>query len=409
MSRNGKNVSETDYGSEAYLRSVYGDEAYEASEDPQFRIKDWGIKAYEGAAPSIDYLIDGVLPKATPGLIASSGGLGKSYLLLDLCVRVASEPGEFGQFAMGGSIKERGVAVMVTAEDSYSAVHRRLDQILHPSEKPDLDKHLYIVPLPDAGGSVTFMRTLHGEFVMTKAWKDFCEQLDELGKIDLIVLDPLQTLVASDITSDPASAQAYWSAVSALCAKTGACVLTAHHMRKNSGEITSVGQAKEAVRGTSALTDGSRWSYVLYPANDEERETASQALGYTVGPLEFVWGAVVKSNDIGTTEPRAFLRDPETGLLIDRTEELGSEISAIQSVSDEQRERLFDEVRMRWSAARPFSSHPNAGPRWIGRWMVEQLGVTRGSARQYVKEWIADGSLIKGYHSTARVQGVRVA
>jgi len=179
-------------------------------------------------------------------------------------------------------------------------------------------------------------------------------------------------------------------------------------MRKGSGEITSVHQAKEAVRGTSALTDGSRWSYALYTATDEERDTASQALGYTIGPLEFCWGAVIKSNDIGSTEPRAFLRDPETGLLIDRTEELQTDVAAIQRVSDEQRQKIFDEVSYRWGTNRPFSSHPNAGTRWLGRWMVDTFGITRGAAREYIRQWMDEGLLVKTYHSTARLQGLRV-
>ena len=59
---------------------------------------------YAGGAEPIDFLIEGVMPRGVPGLLCSLGGIGKSYLLLDLCMKVAGGPGQFGQFALGGKI-----------------------------------------------------------------------------------------------------------------------------------------------------------------------------------------------------------------------------------------------------------------------------------------------------------------
>jgi len=50
----------------------------------------WGIERYEGWAPPIDWIIEGVLP-VTPGLIASMGGVGKSFLMLDAAIRIGQE------------------------------------------------------------------------------------------------------------------------------------------------------------------------------------------------------------------------------------------------------------------------------------------------------------------------------
>ena len=102
MSGNGQDFA-TGVPSEQFLRQLYGD-VYDEPVGPKFRITDWGIGRYEGQAPPIDWLIEGVLPRATPGLMASMGGIGKSYLLLDLCVRVAAGPGSGfgGQYALGG-------------------------------------------------------------------------------------------------------------------------------------------------------------------------------------------------------------------------------------------------------------------------------------------------------------------
>ena len=211
---NGKGVHKG-VPSEEDLRKIYGVEAFDAAAGLTFQIRDWGIERYKGSAPPIDWLIEDVLPRATPGLLASIGGIGKSYLLLDLCVRVAAGPGTgLGkQTALGGEIKQQGRAVMLTWEESHSAAHRRLDQILIPAEKERLQDHLFVVPISDTGKPVVFMKTIRGEYRMTSIWTDVCNEMIEFGA-DLIVLDPLQALVQSDINADPAAAQCWWGAVS---------------------------------------------------------------------------------------------------------------------------------------------------------------------------------------------------
>tara|TARA_R110002020_G_scaffold443124_1_gene654346 strand:- start:264 stop:1484 length:1221 start_codon:yes stop_codon:yes gene_type:complete len=405
MSTNGKEFDSTGVPNEEYLARIYGD-AWKDDSEPEFKIRDWGMSRYEGEAKPIDWLIEDILGRGVPGLISSMGGLGKSYLLLDVCICVASGSGEFGQFALGGAVQSSGKAVMVTAEESFSALHRRVDQILNPASKKKLEDRLFLVPLPDTGGTTTFMRTVRGECVMTGAWTRFCEQILELGDVDLVVLDPLQTLISAEL-NDPSAAQTFWAAVSALCAKSGASVLVAHHMRKQ-GEIIGTFQAREAIRGSSALVDGARWVYALWPASDDERTTSSEAMGYTIGPMELVHGAVVKSNDIGVSEMRTYLRDVETGLLVDRTDTVRNDIAEAQHISDDQKKKILDEVSRRWQLGRPYSSHPNSKERWLGRFMCNEFGVTRACSREFIRTWMDEGFLVKEWHATARKNGLRV-
>ena len=121
-----------------------------------------------------------------------------------------------------------------------------------------------------------------------------------------------------------------------------------------------------------------------------------------------VHGAFVKSNDIGMTDQRIYLRDPETGLLNDRTEELVEEIADAQKISEGQKKAIFDEVSRRWEIENPFSSHPNSGDRYLGRYMMRQYRITRVAARDYIRQWMDDGFLVKQYHSGARKMGLRV-
>ena len=64
-------------------------------------------------------------------MIAAMGGLGKSYLALDLALKIAAGVAGLEQprLILGGRIAIDGTAVVVTAEDSFDAVHRRLNRI----------------------------------------------------------------------------------------------------------------------------------------------------------------------------------------------------------------------------------------------------------------------------------------
>ena len=90
------------------------------------------------------------------GLIASAGDVGKSYLCLELCLRVTcGKPRGTSIVAplLGGSIVSYGVAVFITAEDGRGSLHRRL-RALDPDGKRQAGRQfpLFVVPLPDAGG-----------------------------------------------------------------------------------------------------------------------------------------------------------------------------------------------------------------------------------------------------------------
>ena len=362
-------------------------------------VDDWGIHAYEGFAEPIEWIIEGVLPHKTVGLIASMGGIGKSYLMLDLAVRVAAGPGLWGQQCFGGELKDQGPVVMVTAEDSRSAIHRRLNQIINPGEHAKLDD-LYVVPLPDAGGTQAYLECVGGVYQMTAAWEDLCSEIIRVGAV-LGLIDPMQAVVQADVNSDPAAAQCYWSSVSKLCAESGASVLTSHHMRKD-GNVDGVASARSAIRGTSALVDGCRWAYALFPVPDDERRRAEKALGESIGPMELVNGAVVKSNEFGMGEMVTYRRDPASGLLIDISDELRDEIAAASKLSIEQIQEIFFEVSRRWDNGDPFSGHPAGKDRYLGNWLMDVYGLDKKAAKSYLSNWLSGRNLVREKHPTIK-------
>ena len=390
--------------SSEFMRRAYGE--YEPGmdidpPDPWFRIKEWGVDKYLGSAPPVDYLIDGILPRAVPAVIAGMGSVGKSMLCLELCIKIASAGGLGMSSVLGGTIPKRGRTVFITSEESQDAIHRRLNSLVREEDKERLKDWFYVIPL-----SVVGMRALltakNGEYQMTEAWHELVEQLRGIPDIALVVLDPMQALVQADM-NDPAAAQAFWSAVAELCQLTGATVLLTHHMRKEgSKEVNGPMESRELVRGSTSIVDGARWCYTLYLPSQKVRDSIEQVTGEVYDEMSIVQGCVVKSNDIGMTGVRTFIRCKVSGLLIDRTDELEEELEAHKHLTPEQEQQVFGIVSTRWADGDPFSHHAAAKSRYLGTWMVAHMDITKAAAQEYINGWLGSGKLSKEPHPSIR-------
>lgn len=187
----------------------------------------WTADRYAGQAKPIQWLCTGTIPLGVPVLIAAMGGLGKSYLALDLALNIAAGVAGLEQprLILGGRIAVEGTAVVVTAEDSFDAVHRRLNRIDLTSRRLRYPKRLIVLPLADAGGSQPLITGDGRSLVCTQFFNDLKQQLLEITDLRLVVFDPLQAFVAADVNADPAAAQFLWSAMAELAAMTGATIM----------------------------------------------------------------------------------------------------------------------------------------------------------------------------------------
>ena len=113
---------------------------------------------------------------------------------------------------------------------------------------------------------------------------------------------------------------------SSLATETGASVIISHHLRKLSqGMEISPENVRDMVRGSSALVDGVRCAFVLWPADDNHKKEVSHKLSKDFLPQSIYWGMVVKSNHGAKSSIRTYVRDEFTGLLKDRTQEINSD------------------------------------------------------------------------------------
>ncbi len=289
----------------------------------RINLQDWTFDRYQGPPPERQWLVDGVLPLGVPGMVAAIGGAGKSMLLMDLAAKVAlTETGSpIPMEALGGPVVPiAGAAVMFTAEDDRKEVHRRTAQVVFAQPDP---KRLIILPLPNVGGPMPLVAMGREGPILTEEYHDIREELLETPGLRLVIFDPLQSFAGGDVNSDPAAGALFFAGMGRIAAETGATTLVTHHFRKvGSKPILTAGEAREAIRGTTALVDGGRWSYALWEVEQDEARKICKKLGAPFKRDTVFRGAVVKSNWPTDKTVRIYVRDPSTGLLIDRTTDL---------------------------------------------------------------------------------------
>src|SRR5579883_2850225 len=100
-----------------------------------------------------------------------------------------------------------------------------------------------------------------------------------------------------------------------LATATGATILLTHHMRKDGMlRIADGDDAREAIRGTTALVDGARLGYALWKL-DEAARPICNTLQIPFERGRIVRGAVVKANDEADHDAHTYTRE-ESGLLV---------------------------------------------------------------------------------------------
>ena len=180
------------------------------------------------------------------------------------------------------------------------------------------------MPLPNVGGGVPILRESMGDYSETDEFKKIYEQIIQMDNLKLIVFDPLASFVHADVNADPAAGAALTGLLARIATETGAAVLVCHHMTKvkDDTSITKPEQARNLIRGTSALVDGVRCAFAVWQLDEKSARGRCNDLGIEYQRNRCFDGAVVKSNGPANRDIRHFVRDTFTGLLQDRTEQI---------------------------------------------------------------------------------------
>lgn len=283
---------------------------------------------FTGPPPARQWLAEGLIPLGTPGVFAAVGDAGKSMLALRLalytsCYSPAPGPHDVSDpLFFGCPVRARGAVVMLTGEDDNAEVHRRLNAL--DPENIRAGKPLYIVSMISEGGPRAILADGPQGPQPTPFWTDLRAQLEAIPDLRLVVLDPLSTFTGADLNDNTVGA-AIMTMLAELASKTGAAIMVVHHLNKGSNP-TSLSDARNAIRGAGALVDNSRWSLVMWEADENDAFDALDALGRKDECIRsgIVYkGGVAKSNAPAAKTLRTLVRGP-AGLLEDLTDTIRS-------------------------------------------------------------------------------------
>lgn len=223
--------------------------------------------------PELQFVVKNTIPRGVVGLLSAMGDTGKGMLLLDLALKICQDKTGMSLKAFGNPVTATGSAVIFAGEDTADEIHRRIYKLMPSGLNGRIDPaKLHIIPLPNTGGPFAIARKCRGsdEFCLTEEFESIKTQLEAIPDLALVVFDPLASFAGLDLNADPRAASYITGQLAALATATNAAVIVAHHIRKNDG-ITSPQEARDAIRGTTAIVDGVRFAIAFWANTAEEK------------------------------------------------------------------------------------------------------------------------------------------
>jgi len=216
--------------------------------------------AYHNKPAKPDYVI-GNLPPGKVGLLVAAGGVGKTYLTLQILYSVARP--EIYEWPVGSGIittpRHSGKVLALLGEEDFDTIHRRMHSILKVAAKEwkgQMEMALEVwdekIEVDCLAGTIPTLIDSEGNPT------DNFYRLIKKGKgCRLIVIDPLARFHQID-ENDNVKMTMLVQRLEFIAKNTGAALLVCHHSNKQ-GIGKEEGTDQQSARGASALTDGVRY------------------------------------------------------------------------------------------------------------------------------------------------------
>ena len=223
--------------------------------------------------PALRFVVDGLLPQGLH-ILAGAPKIGKSWLALWLCVRVAKGESVWGFSSTQGSV------LYLCLEDSYARIQRRLFQITE-----DAPADLHFANLSER----------IGEGLETQLQEFFREHPDT----KLVVIDTLQKVRGAAADSNPyANDYRDISALSPLADQQGVAILLIHHLRKMNDD-----DPFNMISGTTGISGAADSSFVLRPSKRGSSTATLFCTGRDIGYRELSLKFQKETHTWELTEP----------------------------------------------------------------------------------------------------------
>ena len=213
--------------------------------------------AVEQAPEPLDFVLPG-FKSGTVGALVSPGATGKTMLALQAAVTVSGGPDMLDFASMDAAWRRTaGRVVFLTGEDPADVLNGRfhaIGQRLNTAEKQALFDNLSVAPLVG-----------HGADVMTFEWRRWIADVTLNAR--LVVIDTLRRFHQLD-ENDGGHMARLLAYMERLCRENSTTVLFLHHTSK-AGALNG-GDAQQASRGSSVLTDNARFQANLVGMTTEQ-------------------------------------------------------------------------------------------------------------------------------------------
>lgn len=201
--------------------------------------------------PEQKWILDQFIPSGVLGGFIGEGGIGKSWILLEIAFCVA-----FGFAFLRPERKGQRTTHKVAyfnGEDSTEMVQRRLRKLMNKYRTVEGD-NIKIYPMEARGNK---------RFTSPDIVENYLKEIP-VGT-DLVVIDPISQFLMDDAEERNSTMGLFIDYMTTIRASLGpdATVLLSHHMNKQAATSGS-GEAQSA-RGASAFTDGIRWAATMTP------------------------------------------------------------------------------------------------------------------------------------------------
>ncbi len=270
--------------------------------------------------PQHTFIVDRLIIKGEPHLFVAEGGAGKTFLMGDLAMKVASfQDGDEMEWC-GQKITAGGSVVLILCEDSKTEMHIRLLEL-------DAGRGLIskagdkLIPLPMSavGGAFPLSERDQktGSATTSQRWSEMISLLRDLPDLALVVIDTLNSVTHGDENSAVVISEMMREA-QRVCGDLGAALVINHHMRKSNEPVGSLEALRDSIRGSTAIPSYFRINFGMFRAVDWERRC--KALG--IKPhRDAIWRfGIAKANIMGLIDGEKTLVRQDGGM-VDRTEQ----------------------------------------------------------------------------------------
>jgi regulatory protein RepA len=269
------NAAEHFYNLKYFTEEIMNETKSDISKDCviPYDLSKWSLSRFNGEPNPMKFLVSDLIPLGVAGTFYSAGGIGKSTLALDLCIRVAIAE-EIQTLWLGKyDVLSGGKVMYLSAEDPEIILHERihgLQRALSQEIGKDLGvlqsiaaKNLFI---GNFWGSASKLFDIKGSAITpTDEYSRTYETL-RTENVKLIVFDTRSRLSGAEGSGNAIVSQEV-SYFEKLAADFGLTVLILHHTSKHSygGNVSP----QAAQRGESAFVDCLRFGLYLQPVSAE--------------------------------------------------------------------------------------------------------------------------------------------